>query len=180
LSSLHLLSWDERGGFVGLLLAAAPPTSVVAVDGVLCDIARILLQEQGRVTCLVAPGANLHDLLLRGSDRQALGTVGLVLINGHNLTPAMNRVRVGAPVVAVGERAVPRNKALDPHVWHDPAFAGAMVQETSKAVQPLLGNAHAGALQRRRQAMQAVLTRLGAWSGQQVQTVPEAHRVLVS
>jgi len=170
----------NAAGLYGLLLAAAPPASVVAVDGVLCDIARTLLQEQGRVTCLVAPGANPHDLLLRGSDRQALGTAGLVLINGHNLTPAMNRVRVGAPVVAVGERAVPRNKALDPHVWHDPAFAGAMVQETAKAVQPLLGNAHAGALQRRRQAMQAVLTRLGAWSGQQVQTVPAAHRVLVS
>ena len=168
------------GGFLGLLLAAAPPTTVVAVDGVLCDVARTLLQEQARVTCLVPPGANPHDLLLRGSDRQALSAAGLVLINGYNLTPAMNRVRVSAPVVAVGERAVPRHKAVDPHVWHDPAFAGAMVQETAKAVQPLLGNAQAGVLQRRRQAMQAVLTRLGAWSGQQVQTVPAAHKVLVS
>ena len=165
---------------VGLLLAAAPPPSVVAVDGVLCDITRSLVQGAARVTCLVPPGADPHAVALRGSDRQALSSARLVLVNGYNLTPAMKRIRVSAPVVAVAERAVPRNKALDPHLWHDPALTSAMVQESAAALQSVLGSAQAGALQRRSQAMQAVLKQLGNWSARQLQTVPAAQRVLVS
>ena len=165
---------------VGLLLAAAPPPSVVAVDGVLCDITRSLVEGAARVTCLVPPGADPHAVALRGSDRQALSSARLVLVNGYNLTPAMKRIRVTAPVVAVAERAVPRNKALDPHVWHDPALTSAMVQESAAALQSVLGSAQAGALQRRSQAMQAVLKQLGSWSARQLQTVPAAQRVLVS
>ena len=153
---------------------------MVAVDGVLCDVTRSLVQGAARVTCLVPPGADPHAVALRGSDRQALSSARLVLVNGYNLTPAMKRIRVSAPVVAVAERAVPRNKALDPHVWHDPALTSAMVQESAAALQSVLGSAQAGALQRRSQAMQAVLKQLGSWSARQLQTVPAAQRVLVS
>lgn len=153
---------------------------MVAVDGVLCDITRSLVEGAARVTCLVPPGADPHAVALRGSDRQALSSARLVLVNGYNLTPAMKRIRVSAPVVAVAERAVPRNKALDPHVWHDPALTSAMVQESAAALQSVLGSAQAGALQRRSQAMQAVLKQLGSWSARQLQTVPAAQRVLVS
>lgn len=165
---------------VGLVVAAAPPPSVVAVDGVLCDITRSLVQGAARVTCLIPPGADPHGVALRGSDRQALSNARLVLINGYNLTPAMKRIRVSAPVVAVAERAVPRNKALDPHVWHDPALTSAMVQESASALQPVLGSGQAGALRRRTEAIQAVLKQLGSWSAKQLQTVPSAQRVLVS
>ena len=157
---------------VGLVLAAAPPPSVVSVDGVLCDITRSLVQSDARVTCLVPPGADPHGIALRGSDRQALSSARLVLVNGYNLTPAMNRIRVNAPVVAVAERATPATPAKDPHVWHDPALTSAMVRESATALRPLLGAAKAGALQRRSQAMQAVLNQLGSWSAAQLQTVP--------
>lgn len=153
---------------------------MVAVDGVLCDITRSLVQGAARVTCLIPPGADPHGVALRGSDRQALSNARLVLINGYNLTPAMKRIRVSAPVVAVAERAVPRNKALDPHVWHDPALTSAMVQESASALQPVLGSGQAGALRRRTEAIQAVLNQLGSWSAKQLQTVPSAQRVLVS
>jgi len=153
---------------------------VVAVDGVLCDITRSLVQGAARVTCLIPPGADPHGVALRGSNRQALSNARLVLINGYNLTPAMKRIRVSAPVVAVAERAVPRNKALDPHVWHDPALTSAMVQESALALQPVLGSGQAGALRRRTEAIQAVLNQLGSWSAKQLQTVPSAQRVLVS
>lgn len=165
---------------VGLVLAAAPPPSVVSVDGVLCDITRSLVQSDARVTCLVPPGADPHGIALRGSDRQALSSARLVLVNGYNLTPAMNRIRVNAPVVAVAERATPATPAKDPHVWHDPALTSAMVRESATALRPLLGAAKAGALQRRSQAMQAVLNQLGSWSAAQLQTVPSALRVLVT
>lgn len=176
-----MVDWMAAGALAGLLMAAAPPPPlVVAVDGVLCDITRSLVQGAARVTCLIPPGADPHGVALRGSDRQALSSARLVLMNGYNLTPAMQRIRVSAPVVPVAERAVPRNKALDPHVWHDPALTSAMVQATASALKPVLGSAQGPALQRRSQAMQAVLNQLGSWSAQQLQTVPTAQRVLVS
>lgn len=167
---------------LGLVLASAPQApAVVAVDGVLCDFTRTLVQGAARVTCLVPPGADPHGLALKGSDRQALSSARLVLINGYNLTPAMKRIRVSGPLVAVAERAVPsRGKASDPHVWHNPSQASAMVDEAAQALQPVLGSAHSAALQRRRKAMQAVLGRLGSWSAQQIQTVPKEQRVLVT
>ncbi len=132
------------------------------------------------VTCLIPPGADPHGMALRGSDRQALSKAALVLVNGYNLTPAIKQIRVTAPVVAVAERAVPRSKALDPHVWHDPDLTSAMVQESAAALQPVLGAAQAEALRRRFQAMQVVLKQLCSWSAKQLQTVPAAQRVLVS
>lgn len=171
----------HSAALLGSLLAAAPQApAVVAVDGVLCDLTRTLVQEAARVTCLVPPGADPHAMALRGSDRQALSTARLVLINGYNLTPAIKRIRLSAPVVAVAERAVPRARASDPHVWHDPGQASAMVDVAAEALQPVLGGANKAALQRRRKAMQALLVRLGSWSAQQIQTVPQPQRVLVT
>lgn len=172
----------HSAALLGFVLASAPPQpSVVAVDGVLCDLTRTLVQGAARVTCLVPAGADPHGLALKGSDRQALSSARLVLFNGYNLTPALKRIRVSAPHVAVAERAVPgRSKTSDPHVWHDPRLASAMVNEASEALQPVLGSAHSASLQRRRKAMNAVLGRLGSWSAQQIQTVPKEQRVLVT
>lgn len=174
----------QPAALLGLVLASAPAAqapSVVAVDGVLCDFTRTLVQGAARVTCLVPPGADPHGLALKGSDRQALASARLVLTNGYNLTPALKRIRVSAPLVAVAERAVPsRGKGSDPHVWHSPSQASAMVDEASQALQPVLGSANTASLQRRRKAMQAVLGRLGSWSAQQIQTVPQQQRVLVT
>ncbi|MBM5791800.1 MAG: zinc ABC transporter substrate-binding protein [Cyanobacteria bacterium M_surface_10_m1_298] len=172
----------QPAALLGLVLASAPAApSVVAVDGVLCDFTRTLVQGAARVTCLVPPGADPHGLALKGSDRQALASARLVLTNGYNLTPALKRIRVSAPLVAVAERAVPsRSKSPDPHVWHSPSQASAMVDEAAEALQPVLGSANAASLQRRRKSMQAVLGKLDSWSAQQIQTVPQQQRVLVT
>jgi len=166
---------------LGLVLAsAAPRPVVVAVDGVLCDIVQTLVRGTARVTCLVAPGADPHRMALRGSDRAALTQAALVLQNGFNLTPAMRQVRLGQAPLAVAERAIPKAKAADPHVWHDPNLAGAMVQVSADSLWPLLGSAQGAALDRRRSAMQSSLEALGRWSAQQLRTVPSQQRVLVS
>ena len=89
-----------------LLAAASSAPTVVAVDGVLCDITKKLVADQARVICLIPPGADPHTMALRPADRSNLSKAKLVLLNGYNLTPALKGVKAGGPVVSVGEIAV--------------------------------------------------------------------------
>ena len=159
---------------------AASNPLVVAVDGVLCDLTRSLAANQARVVCLVQPGSDPHQAVLRPEDRRALAEADLVLFNGFNLTPSLLRVPVRGARVAVAEQAVPNNPGRDPHVWHDPSQAAAMVRVVEMRLAPLLPPQATGGLKQRSQAARALLEDLGRWSTAQFRTVPEQSRVLVS
>lgn len=60
--------------------------TVVAADGVLCDITKTLVADQAKVVCLIPAGADPHTLALRPADRTNLSKANLVLLNGYNLT----------------------------------------------------------------------------------------------
>lgn len=164
-----------------LLLAASPtPPLVMGADGILCDLTRTLAGGQARVVCLIPSGADPHTFALRPSDRRSLAQARLVFINGYDLSPSLKRIKAAGPVVAVAEKAVPRNPTADPHLWHDPSNIVAMTHVVSSSLQGLLGSASKGDVQRRRTAAQSVLKDLSAWSRRQIQTVPQKQRVLVS
>ncbi|QNJ05764.1 ABC-type Mn2+/Zn2+ transport system/ periplasmic component [Synechococcus sp. MEDNS5] len=165
----------------GLLIAAAASApTVVAADGVLCDITKLLVADQAKVVCLIPAGADPHTLALRPADRSNLSKANLVLLNGYNLTPALNGVKAGGPVVSIGEIAVPKNPLKDPHLWHDPSNAAAIVNTTASKLRPLFQGRQDAAINRRRASMDSVLKALGTWTGAQIRTVPEAQRVLVT
>ena len=159
---------------------AASPPLVVAADGVLCDLTRTLAADQARVVCLIPAGRDPHQAVLRPSDRQAIAEARLVLLNGYGLTPALTRLSGDAPKVAVAEQAVPASPGRDPHVWHDPAQAAAMVRVVEGRLAPLLPAGAAAAVKRRSQAATAVLADLGRWVERQIDTVPARSRVLVT
>jgi len=163
-----------------LIAAAASAPTVVAADGVLCDITKKLVADQARVVCLIPPGADPHTLALRPADRTNLSKANLVLLNGYNLTPALNGVKAGGSVVSIGEIAVPKNPVKDPHLWHDASNAAAMVNTTASTLKPLFQGQQDSAINRRRASMDSVLKALGTWTGAQIRTVPEAQRVLVT
>ena len=163
-----------------LIAAAASAPTVVAADGVLCDITKKLVADQARVVCLIPPGADPHTLALRPADRTNLSKAKLVLLNGYNLTPALNGVKAGGSVVSIGESAVPKNPVKDPHLWHDASNAAAMVNTTASTLKPLFQGQQDTAINRRRASMDSVLKALGTWTGAQIRTVPEAQRVLVT
>ena len=104
--------------FATVLLAAANTANptVVAVDGILCDLTRTLVGSQAKVICLIKPGSDPHTMALRPADRQNLAKAKVVLLNGYNLTPALNKIRTPGTVVNVGNIAVPNNPAKDPHI----------------------------------------------------------------
>ena len=163
-----------------LLAAASSAPTVVAVDGVLCDITKKLVADQARVICLIPPGSDPHTMALRPADRSNLSKAKLVLLNGYNLTPALKGVKAGGPVVSVGEIAVPSNPLNDPHLWHDPAIAGSMTNAVAVQLKPVFNGAQDAAIDQRSAAMDSVLSSLGTWTGQQIQTVPAEQRVLIT
>ena len=153
---------------------------MVAADGVLCDLTRTLVGSQAKVICLIKPGSDPHTLALRPADRGNLAKAQLVLINGYNLTPALNKVRTPGKVVKVGNSAVPNNPAKDPHIWHDPANVKAMANTVASSLKPLFDSNGDAAIDQRRAKADQVLQSLGGWIGQQIATVPKNQRVLVT
>jgi zinc/manganese transport system substrate-binding protein len=132
------------------------------------------------VVCLIPAGTDPHQAALRPRDRQALAEAQLVLFNGYGLTPALDRLAISAPRVAVAEQAVPESPGRDPHVWHNSSQAAAMVRVVEERLVAVLPAAAAPGVKQRSQAARAVLDQLGAWTGAQIRTVPEASRVLVT
>ena len=180
-------SWIARGSFSSLLAISlvqlpvqASQPSVVAVDGTLCDLTRTLAGTAISVTCLIPPGGDPHGYRLKPSDRQALSKADLVVHVGFNLTPSAKQISVSAPVVAVGELALPSYRGNDPHVWHDPANSAAMTSVVANRLSPLLSGDASSAFVTRAARAQSVLNDLGAWASVQFAKLPANQRVLVT
>ena len=180
-------SWIARGSFTSLLaisLAQVPvqasQPSVIAVDGTLCDLTRTLAGTAISVTCLIPPGGDPHGYRLKPSDRQALSKADLVVHVGFNLTPSAKQISVSAPVVAVGELALPSYRGNDPHVWHDPANSAAMTSVVANRLSPLLSGDASLAFATRAARAQSVLNDLGVWATVQFAKLPANQRVLVT
>lgn len=180
---------------------STPPAEVIAGDGVLCDITQRLAADDLRVRCLLQPGDDPHQFRLTPQQSRDLSQAQLVLINGYGLTPSLAEQ---SKAVAVAERAVPGSPELkvlqdsqgdhqeeghaaghahadlhdhgdrDPHVWHDPGQASAMVQLVAKQLEQLKPAASPRITARAR-AMTTVLGQLDRWNRQQFSTIPVAR-----
>ena len=178
------LAWGSLPSLLAISLAHFPAQasqpSVVAVDGTLCDLTRTLAGTAVSVTCLIPPGGDPHGYRLKPSDRQALSKADLVVHIGFNLTPSAKEISVPAPVVAVGEVALPSYRGNDPHVWHDPANSAAMTSAIANRLSPLLSGDARVAFDSRATNAQSVLTDLGTWASVQFAKLPVQKRVLVT
>ena len=178
------LAWGSLPSLLAISLAQLPAQasqpSVVAVDGTLCDLTRTLAGTAFSVTCLIPPGGDPHGYRLKPSDRQALSKADLVVHVGFNLTPSAKEISVPAPVVAVGEVALPSYRGNDPHVWHDPANSAAMTSAIANRLSPLLSGDARVAFASRAANAQSVLTDLGTWASVQFAKLPVQQRVLVT
>jgi len=172
---------------------------VVAADGVLCDLTQRLAGSDLQVACLLQPGDDPHQFHLTPQQSQQLKGAQLVLINGYGLTPTLekqaqaiavaeravpNSPKLAAPAGKHGESLESPSRDADshaeaghlhgdqdPHVWHDPAQASAMVQLVAhqlEALKPQASQRIAG----RAAAMGAVLQQLDRWNRQQFATIP--------
>ena len=160
--------------------ANASQVNIVAVDGTLCDLTTTLVGDAARVTCLIPPGGNPHAYQLKPSDRQMLAGAALVVHNGFNLTPAVQKISSSGPVVAVGEVALPAYNGSDPHVWHDPQASAGMIRAISSELKKALpADTHDG-LSRRTSQATTVFNGLNKWGATQFASLPESRRVIVT
>ena len=160
-------------------VSAATPV-VIGADGILCNLTKTLAADQAEVKCIVGPGKDPHNLRLRPSERQQLANANLVLINGYSLTPALDTVKTQAPVVRVGEIAIPNHPGNDPHLWHDPQQVIAMSGVVSKKLQSVTASGNSEAISNRQRQAASVLRDLDRWIKTQIATVPPGQRVLVT
>jgi zinc/manganese transport system substrate-binding protein len=205
-SSLRVAAAANLGMALALAGCRTPqPPEVIAADGVLCDITQRLTAADLRVSCLLQPGEDPHQFRLTPRQSRELSQAPLVLINGYGLTPALTS-HSGA--LAVAERAVPNSPQLtgpppdphpehnepsavhhhgdrDPHVWHDPSQASAMVQLVARQLEQLKPAAK-GRIAARAQQMTELLGQLDRWNRQQLASIPTAkplasgHRAFAS
>ena len=164
--------WISIGALLLASACAAPSgpgaaVDVVAADGALCDITRRLAGPQLTVRCLLRPSDDPHQFQLSPQQSREIRQAQLVLINGYGLTPALEKL---PSALAVAELAVPHSPR-DPHVWHDPRQAAALVAVVSRRLQRL-DPAAAGPIQNRAEAMRASLAALDGWNRTQFASIP--------
>ncbi len=160
--------------------AAAVKPSVVAFDGVLCDLVRTVASTSANVYCVIPPTGDPHFYRLKPNDLQAIAKANIVFHNGFYLTPAALQLSTKAPVIAVAEKAIPKYKGQDPHVWHDPNNVSAMATTIEKNLMKVLPQTELNALNSRTFKAKSVLKELSNWTSAQLKSIPTQRRVLVT
>jgi len=164
---------------------------VVTTTGIIGDVAQRIGGEDARIESLMGPGVDPHLYKASESDVRRISEADLVLYNGLHLEGKMGDILTkmarSRPVVAVTEEipeALLREPPeflgqYDPHVWFDVAMwtqtLGPIVRELS-ALDP----EHAEEFRANAAALEKELTELDAWVKAQIQTIPEAQRILVT
>ena len=154
--------------------------SVVAFDGVLCDLVRTVASSAAEVFCVIPPTGDPHFYRLKPKDLKAIAKADIVFHNGFYLTPAALRLSTKAFVVPVAEKAMPTYKGKDPHVWHDQNNISAMAGTIERSLTSLLPlNKHAE-LKTRTAKTKSVLKELSNWTFAQLKSIPQENRVPVT
>ena len=184
--------------------AAAGPTperrlAVVATFSVLGDLVRNVAGDRAEVIVLVGPGQDAHTYEPSPADVATIGRAALVFENGVGfegwlvkqyaaagargrrivVTDGITLQRGGRAHADGAEPAADMGGELDPHVGHDVRHAARMVAVVRDAlVQADPGGAPAYAANADRYL--AELVALDAWVVDQVGTLPEPRRTLVT
>lgn len=194
---------------VVLVLGACQPTvpadssrvAVVATTTVLADLVRQVGGEEVDVRSLVPAGGEVHTFDPRPSDVTALADADLVVINGLGLDDWVHGLAAeagsDAPLVALAEELDgveyiaggedeheegdehEGEEGLNPHLWLDAEYAELYVRRIADE----LASVDADAAQGYRAAAEAYaqeLRELDRWIGEQMETIPDDRRRVVS
>ena len=164
---------------------------MVTTTGIIADVAQRIAGPHARVEALMGPGVDPHLYKASESDVRRLSEAELVLYNGLHLEGKMGDILTkmarSRPVIAVTEE-IPENLLreppeflgqYDPHVWFDVSMwaktLGPITRELS-ALDP----EHAKEFEANAAALEKELNELDTWVKAQIQTIPEAQRILVT
>jgi len=166
-----------------------PRPQVVCTSTILTDLTRRIAGETIHLSGILKPGDDPHVYEPVPADTRSLEQATLILYNGYHLEPGLIRLidSAGAQAtkLAVGEVVPPLQlekegtTVPDPHVWGNVKNGVKMVTAVRDALMSLLPQEKERLTQTAVQLSQN-LERTDAWIRQQIQTIPVAHRKLVT
>jgi manganese/iron transport system substrate-binding protein len=187
------------------VLAQAKPKIVVS-HSVLCDFLTTIAQDTVDLTCLIGGGEDPHAYRPTPSQRKALEEARVIFYGGYDyetlVIPLIEAVDENVPKIAVHEAVVtdpimtehePEDEAnhenheadtkqelaADPHIWHDVYNAIAMIEYLQSSLLQLNPSQAAVYLENSAKLIEE-LTQLHVWIQEQIATIPEAKRILVT
>jgi len=174
------------------------PAQIVASFSILGDMATQIGGDRVRVRMIAGPNTDAHNFSPRPSDAGALRDATLVVRNGLGFDGWIDRMIRSAgyrrPVVTATEGITPRGmeahahdhgggagrrQVPDPHAWQDPRLGAAYVRNIARGLMAA-DPANAAANQAAAEAYAARLEALDSWIRDQIATVPEAKRKVVT
>lgn len=162
---------------------------VVSTSTIIADLTQQVGGDEIEHTGILQPGADPHVYEPTPRDSVALEKADLILYNGFNLEPGLikmiNSTGVGANKYAVGEVVEPLDfvyqgqKELDPHVWGDAENVIAMTEAIRDHLIELSPEDEAEFRDNAEELIEE-LRQIDRWIEQQIQTIPENRRKLVT
>jgi manganese/zinc/iron transport system substrate-binding protein len=162
---------------------------LVATTGMIADAAANIVGDSARVEGLMGPGVDPHLYKATRSDLSKLRKADVILYNGLLLEGKMGEVleKLAAqkPVIAVADvidqsRLISTgNDTYDPHIWFDLS----LWQEAVEVLGSRLAELHPERADYYRQNTRAYaqeLAELHDWTREQVASIPEGQRVLIT
>lgn len=207
-TSVAIPRMSRRAVALAAIIMASPPLAMASVrprDGLpvvltsIAPVADIVRQVGGtriEIVQAIPNGADPHTYEPRPSDARRVADADIVILNGLNLEPMVERFvggarRSGTPIVLLGDRALrPEDHAFDrsyprsrgvpnPHAWMNPVFAKAyavVVADELAKVAPT----HADYYATNAKAFADRCDRLDAAIVQVVATIPASNRKMLT
>jgi manganese/zinc/iron transport system substrate-binding protein len=165
--------------------------NVVATTGMIGDLVQNIGGERVEVTTLMGPGIDPHLYKASAGDVQKLERADVIFYNGLELEGRMTDIFVKLaarrPTAAVAEgvpserlREPPEFKGrYDPHIWFDVTlwkYAAQKVRDELVRIDPPSAELY----RRNHTSHDAELDKLHEYVKQQIATIPEAGRVLIT
>lgn len=178
---------------LGLTLLTAPayarPLNVVASFSVLGDIVKEVGGDSIMLKVLVGPDGDAHTFEPRPADAKALHGADLVIVNGLDLEKWMEKLVIASgyagPIVVASDGVVPRKMneggrtVIDPHAWQDLSNGTIYVRNIEAALEKA-DPEDATIFQANADTLKAELADLDVWTRQQISTVPEEKRRVIT
>lgn len=169
--------------------AGTDKPKVVSTSTILADLTETVGGDEIELTGILEPGADPHVYEPVPADSVAFEKADLILYNGYNLEPGliklMNAAGVKAKKVAVGEKVQPLDydykgrTVPDPHVWGSAKNAIVLVQSIRDELIEISPEDREKFTQNAEQLIKE-LEQLDQWISQQIKTIPESQRRLVT
>ena len=166
---------------------------VVATTNVVGDLVRQVGGDAVALTTLMGPGIDPHQYNASQGDIQRMASADVVAYNGLHLEGKMTDLfpemdQRGVPTIALAEDAVPDSlrigsteyaSAYDPHVWFDVSLWRRAALHLGDRLAELDPD-HADAYRERASTYAADLDSLDTYAREQIATIPEEQRVLIT